>query len=45
MSECEYLAVFMSIIYANITTHVMAGNNRSNYSSETKQTHYVLNSN
>ena len=42
MSEFEYLAVFMSIIFGISTTHVMAGVIRSIYRGETDQTHFVL---
>lgn len=42
MSEFEYLAVFMSIIFGFSTTHVMAGVIRSIYRGQIDQTHFVL---
>ena len=42
MSEFEYLAVFMSIIFGISTTHVMRGVIRSVYRGEIDQTHFVL---
>ena len=42
MSEFEYLAVFMSIIFGISTTHVMAGVIRSIYRGEINHTHFVL---
>jgi hypothetical protein len=42
MSEFEYLAVFMSIIFGISTTHVMAGVIRSIYRGEVNHTHFVL---
>lgn len=42
MSEFEYLAVFMSIIFGISTTHVMAGVIRSVYRGELNHTHFVL---
>ncbi len=42
MSEFEYLAVFMSIIFGISTTHVMAGIIRNIYRGEINHTHFVL---
>jgi len=42
MSEFEYLAVFMSIIFGISTTHIMAGVIRSIYRGELNHTHFVL---
>ena len=42
MSEFEYLAVFMSIIFGISTTHVMTGFIRSIYRGEINHTHFVL---
>jgi hypothetical protein len=42
MSEFEYLAVFISIIFGISVTHILAGVVRSIYRGEKNQTHNVL---
>ena len=42
MSEFEYLAVFVSIIFGISVTHILAGAIRSIYRAETNETHFVL---
>lgn len=42
MSEFEYLAVFMSIIFGISTTHILSGVIRSIYRGQLDQTHFVL---
>lgn len=42
MSEFEYLAVFVSIIFGISVTHILAGVLRSIYRQEIDQTHFVL---
>ena len=42
MSEFEYLAVFISIIFGISVTHILAGVVRSIYRGENDQTHNVL---
>jgi len=42
MSEFEYLAVFISIIFGISVTHILAGAIRSIYRGERDQTHFVL---
>lgn len=42
MSEFEYLAVFVSIIFGISVTHILAGAIRSIYRKDIDQTHFVL---
>ena len=42
MTEFEYLAVFVSIIFGISVTHILAGTIRSLYRSEKDLTHYLL---
>ena len=42
MSEFEYLAVFISIIFGISVTHILAGTIRSFYRGERDETHFVL---
>lgn len=42
MSEFEYLAVFVSIIFGISVTHILAGVIRSIYQGEIDETHFVL---
>ena len=42
MTEFEYLAVFVSIIFGISVTHILAGTIRSFYRSESDLTHYLL---
>lgn len=42
MSEFEYLAVFVSMIFGISVTHVLAGAIRSIYRSQIDETHFVL---
>ena len=42
MSEFEYLAVFVSIIFGISVTHILAGVIRSIYRGQLDQTHFVL---
>jgi len=42
MSEFEYLAVFMSIIFGISTTHMLSGVIRSVYRGQVNHTHFVL---
>ena len=42
MSEFEYLAVFVSIIFGISITHILAGVIRSIYRGEINETHFVL---
>ena len=42
MTEFEYLAVFVSIIFGISVTHILAGTIRSFYRSEKDLTHYLL---
>lgn len=42
MSEFEYLAVFLSIIFGISVTHILAGAIRSIYRQDFDQTHFVL---
>ena len=42
MSEFEYLAVFVSIIFGISVTHVLAGVIRSFYRGQRDETHFVL---
>ena len=42
MSEFEYLAVFISIIFGISVTHILAGVIRSIYRAELDETHFVL---
>jgi hypothetical protein len=42
MSEFEYLAVFMSIIFGISTTHILSGVIRSIYRGQLDQTHFIV---
>lgn len=42
MTEFEYLAVFMSIIFGISVTHILAGVIRSIYQGQRNETHFVL---
>ena len=42
MSEFEYLAVFVSMIFGISVTHILAGVIRTVYRGETSQTHFVF---
>lgn len=42
MSEFEYLAVFVSIIFGISVTHILSGVVRSFYRNERDETHFVL---
>ena len=42
MSEFEYLAVFVSIIFGISVTHILRGTIRSIYRGEIDHTHFVL---
>jgi hypothetical protein len=42
MTEFEYLAVFMSIIFGISTTHILTGAIRSIYRGQVNHTHFVL---
>ena len=42
MSEFEYLAVFVSIVFGISVTHILAGVIRSIYRRQINETHFVL---